>query len=110
LIRERRRIEGMIRRGLIHEGPAAADDLVAAEILPVLERLGQELEDLLGGRRAPRTEPAAAAPPRPTLAERRDELDRLLREELERQGIVVTGQDIARVVGSAVGREIQWAD
>jgi len=44
----------------------------------------------------------------PTLSERRAELDRLLRQELERQGIVVTGRDIARVVGSAVGKGIEW--
>jgi len=44
----------------------------------------------------------------PPLAERRAELDQLLRQELERQGIVVSGQDIARVVGAAVGKGIEW--
>jgi len=33
----------------------------------------------------------------------------LLRHELERQGIVVTGRDVARVVGVAVGKGIEWA-
>jgi hypothetical protein len=43
------------------------------------------------------------------LTDRRVELDRLLRGELERQGIVVTGRDVARVVASAVGKGIEWA-
>jgi len=113
LIRERRKLDGRLRRGAEEdEAPAErSDDL---EIGPVLERLGAELERLFGGRdAAPTTAPAApptAAPARPmTNAERRAELDRRLREELERQGIVVTGKDIARAVGSAVGKEIQWA-
>ena len=42
------------------------------------------------------------------LEEQRDELDRKLREELERQGIVVTGKEVARVVGVAVGKGIEW--
>ena len=29
--------------------------------------------------------------------------------ELERQGLVVTGQEVARVVGVAVGKGIEWA-
>jgi hypothetical protein len=33
----------------------------------------------------------------------------LLRAELEAQGIVVTGVNVARVVGLAAGKEIQWA-
>jgi len=42
------------------------------------------------------------------LAVRRAELDQLLRAELEHQGIIVRGQDIARVVGTAVGKGIEW--
>jgi hypothetical protein len=59
--------------------------------------------------RAPQ-QPTARPPDRPTatLAERRAELDQLLRRELESQGIVVTGQDVARVVGVAVGKGIEW--
>jgi hypothetical protein len=45
----------------------------------------------------------------PSLADRRAELDRLLRAELESQGVTVTGQDIARVVGASVGKGIEWA-
>jgi len=43
------------------------------------------------------------------LEERRSELDALLRAELESQGIVVTGHDVARVVGVAAGQRIAWA-
>src|SRR2546422_437880 len=46
--------------------------------------------------------------PPPTLSERREDLDRLLRQELESQGIVVGGQEVARVVGVAVGKGIEW--
>jgi len=46
--------------------------------------------------------------PPPTLADRRAELDRLLRLQLESQGIVVRGQDVARVVGTAIGKGIEW--
>jgi hypothetical protein len=84
----------------------------------MLERIGAELEKLFGGgggadrSPAPRTAapPSPSEPKRPrTLTEQRAELDRRLREELERQGIVVTGVEVARAVGSAVGKEIQWA-
>ena len=37
-----------------------------------------------------------------------EDLDRLLRQELESQGIVVGGPDVARVVGAAVGKGIEW--
>ena len=122
LIRERRKVDAMIRRGLTHERPQQepAEDLMA-EIVPMLERIGQEIEKMLGGpgRRAvpdveggktPATAPPPAGPSRAaaTLADRRTELDRLLRGQLERQGIVVTGQDVARVVGVAVGKGIEW--
>ena len=90
-----------------------------AEIFPVLERIGEEIERMLGGRgrtgadgggtaAAQVPPPTASARPLPTLADQRAELDQLLRQELERQGIVVSGQDIARVVGAAVGKGIEW--
>jgi ATP-dependent Clp protease ATP-binding subunit ClpA len=119
LIRERRKVDSMIRRGgagqSAEQGPAA--DLVA-EIFPVLERIGEEIERMLGGQAVRRSgaqasaaEPATARPtdrPTGTLADQRAELDRLLRAELEHQGIVVSGQDIARVVAMAVGQGIEW--
>jgi ATP-dependent Clp protease ATP-binding subunit ClpA len=122
LIRERRKVEAMIRRGLTHERPEQepAEDLMA-EIVPMLERIGDEIEKMLGGTgrrggagaeggKATDTAPPPASVSRPaaTLAARRAELDRLLRAELERQGIVVTGQAVARVVGAAVGKGIEW--
>jgi len=123
LIRERRKVDALIRRGHTHERPhqEPAEDLVA-EIFPMLERIGAEIEKMLGGggrsrtvedgggRSAPSPSPTSTNlhQPPPTLSERRSELDRLLRQELERQGIVVTGRDIARVVGSAVGKGIEW--
>jgi len=42
------------------------------------------------------------------LGARRAELDQLLRRQLENQGIVVKGQDVARVVGTAIGKGIEW--
>src|SRR6266851_2600343 len=50
LIRERRKVDAMIRRGLTHERPAQepAEDLMA-EIGPMIERIGQEIEKMLGG-------------------------------------------------------------
>jgi len=110
-------VEAMIRRGLTHESPAAepAEDLVA-EIFPMLERIGAEIEKMLGGRPdsrtvGPRATEATVRPsdrPTVTLADRRAELDQLLRDELEHQGIVVRGQDIARAVGASVGKNIEW--
>jgi len=84
----------------------------------MLERIGAEIEKMLGGQADRRTggqvaapeQPAARPPDRPTatLAERREELDDLLRRELEHQGIIVGGQAVARVVGAAVGKGIEW--
>jgi len=97
-----------------------------ADIFPMLERIGAEIEKMLGGGGQGRpgevrggqsvdVQPSPTSPTStnlhqrpPTLAERRAELDRLLREELERQGIIVSGQEVARVVGSAVGKGIEW--
>src|SRR6202165_1061444 len=112
LIRERRKVEAMIRRGLTEE---RAPDEPMPDLATVLQRCGGELNELLGGegrRRATEEQPApssAANRRPPPLEEQRAELDRLLRAELERQGIVVTGKDVARVVAVAVGKGIEWA-
>ena len=112
LIRERRKVEAMIRRGLTDE---RAPDEPMPDLATVLQRFGEELNELLGGegrRRATEEQPApssAANRRPPPLEEQRAELDRLLRAELERQGIVVTGKDVARVVAVAVGKGIEWA-
>jgi len=96
-----------------------------AEIFPMLERIGAEIEKMLGGKgrqeaaeggkasgKTTETVPPVAAHsrPLPSLADRRAELDELLRRELEHQGIVVKGQDIARVVGVAAGKGIEWQE
>ncbi len=125
LIRERRKVDAMIRRGLTHEAaaPTPPEDLLV-EVFPILERIGEEIEKMLGGPRRAETDrggqgehaavgagqpQSASVRPSPSLSDRRNELDRLLREELERQGIVVTGKDIARVVSTAVGKGLEWA-
>jgi ATP-dependent Clp protease ATP-binding subunit ClpA len=110
LIRERRKVEAMLRRGLTRnpEADEALPDLAA-----VFDRIGKEIESLLGGPpKAEPAEPAPASPPQrptPSLQERREELDRLLRAELEAQGVTVGGLEIARVVSAAVGKGIEWA-
>ena len=110
LIRERRKVDAQLRRGLTRnpDDPEPLPDLAA-----VFDRIGKEIETLLGG--PARTDAPEATPPTPpakrpaTLSERREELDRLLRAELEAQGVTVTGLEIARVVSVAVGKGIEWA-
>jgi ATP-dependent Clp protease ATP-binding subunit ClpA len=116
LIRERRKVEALIRRGLTEEHPP---DQPMPDLATVLDQVVADFRDMLGGegRRRAAEDAAVTRPPPssadvrrpPTLEERRTELDRLLRAELERQGIVVTGRDVARVVGAAVGKGIEWA-
>ena len=111
LIRERRRVERAIRRGGADD-PAGAEAPAAdfaAEIVPMLERIGAELDRMLSGREGTGTPSGPDPRAAPTLGERRAELDRLLRAELESQGLVVTGPDVARVVGMVSGQSIQWA-
>jgi ATP-dependent Clp protease ATP-binding subunit ClpA len=109
LIRERRKIEALIKRGLTEERPP---DAPMPDLGAVLDQVVADFREMMGGASASTPPPAAAAvaqPRAPTLAERRAEFDRLLHEELERQGIVVSGRDVARVVGLAVGKGIEWA-
>jgi ATP-dependent Clp protease ATP-binding subunit ClpA len=107
LIRERRKIEALIKRGLTEE---RSPDEPMPDLGTVLDQVVADFKEMMGGAKAPAPPAATVAQPRPpTLAERRAELDRLLHEELERQGIVVSGRDVARVVGSAVGKGIEWA-
>ena len=110
-------------------GEAGSPDALesfAREIGPALERLGAEIEKLFGGGgiegdagepegergRGPGGAEGGAAADRggrrETLLERRDRLDRELRRGLENLGIVVKGQDVARAVGVAVGKRIEW--
>jgi len=113
LIRERRRVDAAIRRGLATR--PADGDAEPLDILPALERLGRELEALISGGSADAATDVATQPAAGTtssaspLEDERAELDRLLRVELEAQGVVVSGQDVARVVASGSGKEIEWA-
>src|SRR6058998_2947179 len=57
LIRERRKVDAMIRRGLTHEAaaPTPPEDLLV-EVFPILERIGEEIEKMLGGPRRAETD------------------------------------------------------
>ena len=119
LIRDRKKVEALIRKGLTVEEEGSSPEEPMPDLATVLQRFGEEIEDLLGGgegRRRAAKETAAESPPpaaassrRPSLEDQRADLDRRLRAELERQGLVVTGKDVARVVASAVGKGIEWA-
>ena len=125
LIRDRKKVEAALRRGGAEENTSAPEEPMP-DLATVLQRFGEEIEDLLGGgegRRKAAKEAAAkeaaakddAPPPsadvrRPApLEEQLADLDRRLRGALELQGIVVTGKEVARVVGVAVGKRIEWA-
>src|SRR5437899_5258375 len=114
LIRDRKKVEAMIRRGLTEEQGSAPEEPMP-DLATVLQRFGEELNELLGGegrRKTPEEEPPPTSGDlrRPSaLEQQRAELDRRLRAELERQGMVVTGKEVARVVGVAVGKGIEWA-
>src|SRR6266516_1708841 len=120
LIRERRKVDALIRRGLTeeHEDGGAPEEPMP-DLATVLQRFGEEIEELLGGRRRTKADegaspqaPPSPAPDRPrppSLEDQRIDLDRRLRAELERQGLVVTGKEVARVVGMAAGKGIEWA-
>ena len=116
LIRDRKKLEALIRRGASEEAESAPEEPLP-DLATVLQRFGEEIEQLLGGRPARSREeshekedrPPARQPAGPSLDEQRADLDGRLRAELERQGIVVDGKDIARVVGVAVGKGIEWA-
>ena len=111
LIRERRKVDALIRRGLTTT-PGVAQP--APDLAAVLDQVVDDFRQMLGGPSAKREAAAAterqtaSAPVRP-LEDQRAELDRLLRAELESQGLVVTGREVARVVSSAVGKGIEWA-
>jgi len=126
IVSERRRVDAAIRRRLARgerpgAGPSRADgpeedpiESFANQIGPALQRLGAEIDRIFGAPEGADggDEPAATAtgPERSeTLLQKRDRLDTELRRGLERLGIVVTGADIARAVGAAVGKRIEWA-
>src|SRR6266542_3453460 len=108
LIRDRKKVEAMIRPGLTEEEGGSAPEEPMPDLATVLQRFGEEIEELLGGGEGRRKPSAAPRRPAP-LEEQRADLDRRLRAELERQGLVVTGKEVARVVASSVGKGIEWA-
>src|SRR3989442_729531 len=121
LIRDRKKVEALIRRGLTEDEGTAPEEPMP-DLPTVLQRVGEEIEERRVGKEGRRmaakeaaatqetTPPAAAASSRrPPLEDQRIDLDRRLRPELERQGLVGTGKEIARVVGQAVGKGIEWA-
>ena len=108
LIRERRKVDALVRKG----GGETAVAEPTPDLAAVLDQVVADFREMLGGQGAPESaarQPASPAARPPSPADRRDELDRLLRAELEAQGIVVTGTNVARVVGLAAGKDIQWA-
>ena len=117
LIRDRKKVEAAMRRGA--ETDTSAPEEPMPDLATVLQRFGEEIEELLGGRKRSKADeggpsetpasPAVDRPRPPSLEDERAELDRKLRDALERQGIVVTGKEVARVVGVAVGKGIEWA-
>jgi len=131
ILRERRHLDAALRREAARtDAPTGrrteeADPFASftREVLPVLDRIGEEIERFFGGidgragapahRRtdgpADRRSDVPSAASIETLAERRDRLDGELRRGLEKLGIVVRGQDVARAVSVAVGKRIEWA-
>jgi ATP-dependent Clp protease ATP-binding subunit ClpC len=119
LIRDRKKVEAAIRRGRTEEEGEPGPQEPMPDLATVLQRFGEEIEEMLGGRKRSKADeggerpsppsPASDRPRPPALEDQRTDLDRRLRAELERQGLVVTGKDVARVVGQAVGKGIEWA-
>src|SRR5690348_13263613 len=106
LIRERRKVDALVKKG----GGEAAVAEPTPDLAAVLDQVVADFREMLGGPAEASASPPDASRPRPpSPAERRDELDRMLRAELEAQGIVVTGTNVARVVGLGAGKDIQWA-
>ena len=114
LIRERRKVDAKLRQGL-KETPTNTEP--APDLAAVFDQVVADFREMLGGGSRGKAGEGGVPPPTssdlpprpPTLEERRSELDALLRAELESQGIVVTGHDVARVVGVAAGQRIAWA-
>ncbi len=89
-------------------------DRMARDGMAVLERIGAELEaafvrpPVSPASAAPATAPAGSAAP-VTRAERAT-LDVEIERQLQEEGIVVRGHDVARVVGLMTGRSVEWEE
>jgi ATP-dependent Clp protease ATP-binding subunit ClpA len=99
--------------------PAQAQqiDRMARDGMAVLERLGAELEAAfvrpqpVGG---PASTPAGPTPAHAAAAAasraERAALDIEIERQLQEEGIVVRGHDVARVVGLMTGRRVEWEE
>jgi hypothetical protein len=88
-------------------------DRMARDGMAVLERLGAELEAAFV--RPPGGSPAMNAPGGPgtgPMISRADRaaLDIEIERQLQEEGIVVRGHDVARVVGLMTGRRVEWEE
>jgi ATP-dependent Clp protease ATP-binding subunit ClpA len=118
----RRRKWGRQAQAAGGERPQAAPQLdrIARDGFAVLERLGAELEAAFAKPPAPVGASAGPAPsPVPTASATSDasptralraELDIDLERQLQEDGIVVRGHDVARVVGLMTGRRVEWEE
>jgi ATP-dependent Clp protease ATP-binding subunit ClpA len=99
--------------------PAQAQqiDRMARDGMAVLERLGAELEAAFVRPQPVGSTPPAPPPPStsgaggapPSRAERAA-LDVEIERQLQEEGIVVRGHDVARVVGLMTGRRVEWEE
>lgn len=95
--------------------PAQAQqfDRMARDGMAVLERLGAELEAAFVRPQpigAPPTESSASsAAPLASRAERAA-IDIEIERQLQEEGVVVRGHDVARVVGLMTGRRVEWEE
>lgn len=131
IVKERRKVDAAIRRRLARGEPVdgasaeakpGGEDALEAftrEIGPALERIGAEIEKIFGNsdragapqQDAQKKDVGARGreeAPSESLLQRRDRLDGELRKGLEMMGVVVNGADVARAVGAAVGKRIEW--
>ena len=85
-------------------------DRMARDGMAVLERLGAELEAAFV--RSPLDAPPPATPADAPVATRTDRaaLDIEIERQLQEEGIVVRGHDVARVVGLMTGRRVEWEE
>jgi ATP-dependent Clp protease ATP-binding subunit ClpA len=88
-------------------------DRMARDGMAVLERLGAELEAAFV--RPPGSTPPMGAPPAPATSQTASRADRAaldveIERQLQEEGIVVRGHDVARVVGLMTGRRVEWEE
>ena len=88
-------------------------DRMARDGMAVLERLGAELEAAFV--RPPGSPPPTGTPPAPAASSTASRADRAaldveIERQLQEEGIVVRGHDVARVVGLMTGRRVEWEE